>query len=238
MFKNGMRPVHPGEVLREDYLIPLGLSAAALARALCVSAQRVNDLVRERRGIESFEGERSWVHGLSALRRGGRRRVRGRPVARDVDAAADPHLIVLLHVVEKALTEAAPQVEVEPDVADALETLGQRHLGAGLAPELHHQFGIAAELESGRGQLRAGLVAVQELLANLLFQSIDTGGDGRRRHVQPAGGGDQASGFDHLQEGAQFIEIHGNARSAISNIMPKIFRFSNPSASATLACDT
>lgn len=29
---NGMRPVHPGEVLREDYLKPLGLSANALAR--------------------------------------------------------------------------------------------------------------------------------------------------------------------------------------------------------------
>jgi plasmid maintenance system antidote protein VapI len=32
-FKNGMRPVHPGEVLREEYLKPLGLSANALAKA-------------------------------------------------------------------------------------------------------------------------------------------------------------------------------------------------------------
>jgi hypothetical protein len=31
MFKNGMRPVHPGEVLREDYLKPLSMSANALA---------------------------------------------------------------------------------------------------------------------------------------------------------------------------------------------------------------
>ena len=51
MFKNGMRPVHPGEVLREDYLVPLGLSANALAKALAVPAPRVNDIVRERRGI-------------------------------------------------------------------------------------------------------------------------------------------------------------------------------------------
>ncbi len=51
MFKNGMRPVHPGEVLREDFLIPLGLSAAALARALRVSAQRINNIVREQRGV-------------------------------------------------------------------------------------------------------------------------------------------------------------------------------------------
>lgn len=51
MFKNGMRPVHPGEVLREDYLIPIGLSANALAKALHVPAPRINDIVRERRGI-------------------------------------------------------------------------------------------------------------------------------------------------------------------------------------------
>jgi plasmid maintenance system antidote protein VapI len=33
MIKNGMRPIHPGEILREEYLAPLGLSATALARA-------------------------------------------------------------------------------------------------------------------------------------------------------------------------------------------------------------
>jgi len=49
--KNGMRPVHPGEVLREEYLKPLGLSANALAKALRVPASRVNDIVLERRGI-------------------------------------------------------------------------------------------------------------------------------------------------------------------------------------------
>jgi antitoxin HigA-1 len=48
---NGMRPVHPGEVLREDYLKPLGLSANALAQALKVPASRINDIVLERRGI-------------------------------------------------------------------------------------------------------------------------------------------------------------------------------------------
>lgn len=49
--KNGMRPVHPGEVLREDYLKPLGMSANALAKALHVPASRVNDIVLERRGV-------------------------------------------------------------------------------------------------------------------------------------------------------------------------------------------
>lgn len=46
-----MRPVHPGEILREDYLEPLGMSANALAMALGVPAPRVNDIVRERRGV-------------------------------------------------------------------------------------------------------------------------------------------------------------------------------------------
>lgn len=48
---NGLRPVHPGEVLREEYLKPLNMSANALATALKVPASRVNDIVLERRGV-------------------------------------------------------------------------------------------------------------------------------------------------------------------------------------------
>jgi addiction module HigA family antidote len=72
VFKNGMRPVHPGEVLREDYLVPLKMSANALAKALSVPAPRINDVVRERRGITAdtamrlaryFGGDaRSWLN--------------------------------------------------------------------------------------------------------------------------------------------------------------------------------
>jgi len=51
MFKNGMRPVHPGEILREDYLVPLGMTANALAKALSVAGPRINDIVRERRSV-------------------------------------------------------------------------------------------------------------------------------------------------------------------------------------------
>jgi len=49
--KNGMRPVHPGEILKEDFLKPAGLTANALAKALHVPAPRINDIVLERRGI-------------------------------------------------------------------------------------------------------------------------------------------------------------------------------------------
>lgn len=48
---NKMRPIHPGEILREEFLEPLGLSAHALAQALRVPAPRVNDIVRERRSV-------------------------------------------------------------------------------------------------------------------------------------------------------------------------------------------
>jgi len=49
--KNGMRPLHPGEVLREDFLLPVGVTANALAKALHAPAPQINDIVRERRGI-------------------------------------------------------------------------------------------------------------------------------------------------------------------------------------------
>lgn len=72
MFKNGMRPVHPGEVVREEYLVPLNMSVNALAKALHVPTPRINDIVRERRGISAdtamrlaryFGGDaRSWLH--------------------------------------------------------------------------------------------------------------------------------------------------------------------------------
>ena len=51
MLKNNMRPIHPGEILREEYLNPLGLSANALSIQLRVPSPRINDIVREKRGI-------------------------------------------------------------------------------------------------------------------------------------------------------------------------------------------
>jgi addiction module HigA family antidote len=51
MVHNKMRAVHPGEILREDYLIPLGLTANALAKALRIPAPRINDIVHERRSV-------------------------------------------------------------------------------------------------------------------------------------------------------------------------------------------
>ncbi len=46
-----MRAIHPGEILREEFLVPLKMSANALAMALHVPAPRINDIIRERRAI-------------------------------------------------------------------------------------------------------------------------------------------------------------------------------------------
>jgi antitoxin HigA-1 len=71
-FKNGMRPVHPGEVLREDYLKPLDMSVNALAKTLGIPTSRLNDVALERRGVSPdtamrlaryFGGDaRSWLN--------------------------------------------------------------------------------------------------------------------------------------------------------------------------------
>jgi addiction module HigA family antidote len=46
-----IRPTHPGEMLREDFLTDYGLTVSRLARALGVSRQTVNELLRERRSL-------------------------------------------------------------------------------------------------------------------------------------------------------------------------------------------
>ncbi|HMN34176.1 MAG TPA: hypothetical protein PKE36_02010 [Chiayiivirga sp.] len=48
MIKNGMRPIRPGEILREDYLKPLGMSASALASALRVPALAVAEQIEKK----------------------------------------------------------------------------------------------------------------------------------------------------------------------------------------------
>ncbi len=45
------RPVHPGEILREDFMPDYDLSVSSLAAALGVSRQSVNELLRERRAV-------------------------------------------------------------------------------------------------------------------------------------------------------------------------------------------
>jgi antitoxin HigA-1 len=48
---NNMRAIHPGEIIKEEYLKPLNMSANALAVALRIPAPRINDVIRQKRGV-------------------------------------------------------------------------------------------------------------------------------------------------------------------------------------------
>ena len=51
--KNGLPPVHPGEIIREDILPSVGLSVTAAAKALGVSRQMLHDILAERRPLSA-----------------------------------------------------------------------------------------------------------------------------------------------------------------------------------------
>lgn len=46
-----LAPVHPGEVLMEEFLVPMGISQYRLARSISVPPRRINEIVRGKRGI-------------------------------------------------------------------------------------------------------------------------------------------------------------------------------------------
>jgi addiction module HigA family antidote len=53
MKKNKLNPIHPGEVLMQEFLIPMSLSQNRLALSLGVPARRINEIVLEKRGISA-----------------------------------------------------------------------------------------------------------------------------------------------------------------------------------------
>ncbi len=53
MSKRDIEPIHPGEILLEDYMKPLGLSQHALAKAISVSPRRINEIVHGKRAISA-----------------------------------------------------------------------------------------------------------------------------------------------------------------------------------------
>jgi addiction module HigA family antidote len=76
MSKNEMRPIHPGEIIKEEYLETLGMSVNALAQKLRVPATRLHEIVKERRSVSAdtamrlarfFGGDaQSWLNLQSA----------------------------------------------------------------------------------------------------------------------------------------------------------------------------
>ena len=53
MKKQKLTPIHPGEILMEEFLTPMSLSQNRLALALGVPARRINEIVLEKRGISA-----------------------------------------------------------------------------------------------------------------------------------------------------------------------------------------
>ena len=53
MFKNGMRPVHPGEILLEDYIKPMGVRVRAVAIALQLLYSRLSEITKGQRGVSA-----------------------------------------------------------------------------------------------------------------------------------------------------------------------------------------
>ena len=58
MIPDNRLPTHPGQILSEEFLIPLGLTQVALAGHIEVPVQRVNEIVRGKRGISP---ETAWL---------------------------------------------------------------------------------------------------------------------------------------------------------------------------------
>jgi len=96
--KNRMRPVHPGEILREEYLGPLNLSVNGLAQALRVPATRLHEIVKERRAITAdtalrlaryFGGDaQTWMNLQAAYELRSVDVEKGRRIAKEVDPRA------------------------------------------------------------------------------------------------------------------------------------------------------
>jgi addiction module HigA family antidote len=53
MTKKTVPPIHPGEILREEFLLPMGVSQYRLAKEIGVSARRINEIVHGKRAISA-----------------------------------------------------------------------------------------------------------------------------------------------------------------------------------------
>ncbi|HSP00819.1 MAG TPA: HigA family addiction module antitoxin [Thioalkalivibrio sp.] len=98
MMTNRMRPIHPGEILREEYLLPLDMSVNALARELRVPATRLHEIVKERRAVSAdtalrlaryFGGDaQSWLNLQSTYELRLAEETRGEIIAREIEPRA------------------------------------------------------------------------------------------------------------------------------------------------------
>ncbi|MDP3521273.1 MAG: HigA family addiction module antitoxin [Hydrogenophaga sp.] len=98
MFKNGMRPVHPGEILLEDYIKPLGVSVRAVSIGLCIPYSRLSEIVKGERGVtadtalrlERYFGSEAigWLNLQAAYELRTAELERGKAIAREIKPLA------------------------------------------------------------------------------------------------------------------------------------------------------
>ena len=62
MNRNGMCPIHPGEILCEEFLKPLGVTADALARSLSEPEAEISDVVNLRSGVSVGLAQKLSIH--------------------------------------------------------------------------------------------------------------------------------------------------------------------------------
>ncbi|PBJ24593.1 Antitoxin HigA-1 [Pseudomonas sp. ACN8] len=62
MNRNGMRPIHPGEILSEEFLKSLGVTTDALARSLNEPEAEVSDVVNQRSGVRVGLAQKLSIH--------------------------------------------------------------------------------------------------------------------------------------------------------------------------------
>ncbi len=53
MTKDKLDPIHPGEILLEDFIIPMGISQYRIAKDISVSPRRINEIVHGKRGVSA-----------------------------------------------------------------------------------------------------------------------------------------------------------------------------------------
>jgi addiction module HigA family antidote len=51
--KKKIKPIHPGEILREEFLIPMGISQYRLAKDIDVHPMRINEIIHEKRAVSA-----------------------------------------------------------------------------------------------------------------------------------------------------------------------------------------
>lgn len=146
---NGLPPIHPGEILREDYLKPMGMSANALSKALRVPAARINDIVLERRAVTPdtalrlvrfFGGDaRTWLNLQASYDLKIAERKSGALIAKEVRPKLDVE-----HVAAAIETDAGQPL---PGLRDSLDDMNARRVGA-----VHTPKAIARRANAGLKQ--------------------------------------------------------------------------------------